>query len=106
MDHTKVSSTTSRGRSKEPRSGQPTADKVAACRAEARKRQLPRDNHSSTSAPPKRRRGGNYNDRSGQRGGIYVDFGAGLVKLSNPFHNMVGFGIRKGLDYNNDPQNE
>ena len=111
----KASSTLTRGRPEEPGTRRQinekvaackSAAKVAACKAAARKRQQSRDSHSSTSAPPKRRRGGDYNDRSEQRRGIYVDFGSGLIQLPNPYHNIVGFGIRKGLDNKNDPQAE
>ena len=52
-DHSKAGSITSRGRSREPRPTQPMADKVAECRAEARKRQLSQNSRSYyNNSPP------------------------------------------------------
>ena len=55
-------------------------------------------NSPTTRDPPKRRRGEDYEGWSERPRGIYVDFGAGPVQLANPYHNMVGYGIRKGLE--------
>ena len=113
----KASPTPTRGRPEEPGASRQISDKVAACRAAAKvaacraaakERQQSRDSHSSTRVPPKRRRGGDYNGWSERPRGIYVDFGTGPIQLANPYHNMVGFGIRKGLEDNdkNGPRSE
>ena len=79
--------------------GDQPSNKITACKLAARKRQQDRGRNSSTTRdPPKRRRGEAYEEQSGRSGGIYVEFGAKSVKLKNPYHNMVGYGIRKSLE--------
>ena len=74
---------------------------MTAYRAETRKRRQDKDSHSTTTRDqPKRRRGEDHEKQPDHKKGIYVEFGARQVRLENPYHNMVGYAIRKGLEDN------
>ena len=78
--------------------GDQPSDKITACKLAARKRRQDGNRDASTTRdPPKRRRGETLGKQSG---GIYIEFGATSIQLKNPYHNMVGYGIRKSLEEN------
>ena len=99
------------------------SDKVVACKLAAKKRQQERTWNAPRN-PPKRRREETHGEQTGEvciefggtsvqlrnqrqgethgkrTGGIYVEFGGMSVQLKNPYHDMVGYSIRKSLKKN------